>query len=261
MTNRPYEIDMPSLTKLKAIEDEAMGSNPSTALEHPRVVRQSHAANEGNTTVAETDSAQRMSRHQRILEDLDDQRRDASPDVRDTVSMDVDVGTEDQASHPHEMISRCEGYWLFADAVLGEGQLGGKSKAKGKAVETLATSIPTPQISESTPSKAKAPELCAHEPQGIQPDSTAEGQEYLIAKDDLLIMLEVGFAERPYWTTSDLADALQQPETYLNEVLPQIAMFGPWLGGYPQRWCWRLKPAGEKSEGGWKRKGRVEFWE
>ncbi|CAK1363663.1 uncharacterized protein RHO25_006172 [Cercospora beticola] len=259
MTNRPYEIDMPSLTKLKAMEDKAMGFNPSTALATPKVVRQSHAADEGNTTVAETNSAQRTSRHQRILQDLDDQRRDTSSNVRETARMDVDFGTEDQASRSHEMISQCEGHWLFANAVLGEGQLG--VKAKGK-VETLpASEISASQAKGSARSETEVDDLDAHESQHTQPVDTLHEQEYLIPKEDLLIMLEVGFAERPYWTTSDLADALQQPEAHLNEVLPQIAIFGPWLGGYPQRWCWRLKPAEEKHEGRWKGKGRAEFWE
>ncbi|GIZ43809.1 hypothetical protein CKM354_000702200 [Cercospora kikuchii] len=269
MTNRPYEIDVPSLTKLKAMEDDAMGSNPATAPETPKVVRQDHAASEGSTPVAGTDSAKRQNLQQCLPEDdPNGQRGDASPtDLRETGRMDVDVGTEDQALNSHEMITRCEGHWLFANAVLEERQLGvrsqakGKGKGKGKEVEPRASPIPAPYIEESMQSNAEVDDLCMHKSDPTLPDSTAEGQEYLVPKDDLLIMLEVGFAERPYWTTADLADALQQPGTYLNEVLPQIAIFGPWLGGYPQRWCWRLKVAEEKSEGRWKGKGRAESWE
>lgn len=263
MTNRPYEIDMPSLTNLRAMEDEAMGFSPSNSPEHSKVVRQHPAtANEDDKRIARAESAERQNLQQCRPGDPDNQLRDVSPaDSRETGRMDVDVGTKVQVSNSHERISHCDGHWHFADTVL-EGQLGVGGVAKGTRVENPTRSeTSTPDVAESMYSNAKLEELCTHESHLAQSADTRHEQEHPIPKDDLLIMLEVGFAERSYWTTADLADALQQPEAYLNEVLPQIAMFGPWLGEYPQRWCWRLKPVAEKHEGRWKGKRRVEFWE
>ncbi|KAI5366545.1 putative winged helix-like DNA-binding domain superfamily, TFIIF beta subunit, HTH [Septoria linicola] len=76
-------------------------------------------------------------------------------------------------------------------------------------------------------------------------------------EDELIVHLHRCFTFKSYWSTHDLACVFKLPESKLAQVLTEIAIYGPWSSGNPQKWSWKLKPGREVSGLRWKGKDRA----
>lgn len=90
------------------------------------------------------------------------------------------------------------------------------------------------------------------------PQPTTNTHHNLMPKDRLIEEIQVCFEWVPYWTSLPLAEFFHQPEPYTVEVLQEIAMFGPWESGSPQRWSWKIKPGRDGEGQRWEGKMEAE---